>query len=713
MDNNIKKMEHDLASFRELEDKNGESVVLNSLAKVYLDLDRYSEALGSSLNALEIAEAIDNKEQQCFAMNNIGLVHLILGNYKKAMEYFFSSLVLCREAGYKNIEAESFGYIGNAYLQMGNNEDALKYSQNSLQLCRELSIKQGEAEALFTIGEINATFGDDDKALLNFDDSLQLAEERGYKLIQTNILLAIGRTYFKQGDTDKALSFLTQSLAIAEEIQSQHSLAGIHQILAEVCKQQSQFDKALAHHEQFHAINTRLSDEKTKAFEGDLQTSEQLARVDTQTIYQLENVMLEQEIAVRKQTENRLNQRLMQIATVLQVYDEISYTLSVGHVLMMSLDASLRLSGAKGGFMALLDDDVLRMSSVVGNYQVAQNAILNSEAGIIKSVLNKRKAKLIIDYTFEMDDVPTLPDTQARMVIPLMSQEKLVGIINLETDKPERFDENIFQLMQVLEKYISVALDNANLYQQVQQHLAELQGLYDQVSQLEQLKTDMIRVAAHDLRSPLTAIYGYVQLLEARKDEFEERYVGYFAAMRQAAVRMRDMLDNILSLERIEQMANTETTERFDLAEQVRKAAEEYEVQASNKSQQFNITIEVDVVPIVQGDVNQVYEAISNIIGNAIKYTQESGSVNVTLQIESDRIRFEVQDNGYGIPDEAQKRLFQPFYRAKTKETIDIDGTGLGLHLVKNIIERHGGEMLFQSVYGKGSSFGFALPLTV
>ncbi len=176
---------------------------------------------------------------------------------------------------------------------------------------------------------------------------------------------------------------------------------------------------------------------------------------------------------------------------------------------------------------------------------------------------------------------------------------------------------------------------------------------------------------------------------------------------------MRDMLDNILSLERIEQMANTVTSERFDLAEQVRKAADEYEVQAGNKSQQLNITFEVDVVPIVQGDVNQVYEAISNIIGNAVKYTQESGSINVTLQIDSDRIRFEVQDNGYGIPVEAQERLFQPFYRAKTKETIDIDGTGLGLHLVKNIIERHGGEMLFHSVYGEGSSFGFALPLTV
>ena len=81
------------------------------------------------------------------------------------------------------------------------------------------------------------------------------------------------------------------------------------------------------------------------------------------------------------------------------------------------------------------------------------------------------------------------------------------------------------------------------------------------------------------------------------------------------------------------------------------------------------------------------------------------------LRCENDDTIFEVEDNGYGIRDEQQERLFQPFYRARTANTSSIEGTGLGLHLVKNIIERHSGTVHFTSVYGKGSTFGFTLPL--
>lgn len=87
------------------------------------------------------------------------------------------------------------------------------------------------------------------------------------------------------------------------------------------------------------------------------------------------------------------------------------------------------------------------------------------------------------------------------------------------------------------------------------------------------------------------------------------------------------------------------------------------------------------------------------------------GGITIRLELCEDKIVFEVSDNGYGIPEDRQRRLFQPFYRAKVDGTEDIEGTGLGLHLAKSIIERHGGKMRFHSVYGTGSRFGFELPL--
>lgn len=114
---------------------------------------------------------------------------------------------------------------------------------------------------------------------------------------------------------------------------------------------------------------------------------------------------------------------------------------------------------------------------------------------------------------------------------------------------------------------------------------------------------------------------------------------------------------------------------------------------------------------IVRGDSAQIYEAVSNFIGNAIKYTPEGGHIRVLLEALGDTVQLEITDNGFGIPEENQAKLFQPFYRAKTQETSNIEGTGLGLHLTKTIIEQQDGEIIFNSVYHQGSTFGFKMPL--
>jgi two-component system phosphate regulon sensor histidine kinase PhoR len=113
---------------------------------------------------------------------------------------------------------------------------------------------------------------------------------------------------------------------------------------------------------------------------------------------------------------------------------------------------------------------------------------------------------------------------------------------------------------------------------------------------------------------------------------------------------------------------------------------------------------------MVEGDKTQLYEAITNLISNAIKYTPSEGTITVSLSCEDEKISFRVQDTGYGIPADRQERLFEPFYRARVEGTESTEGTGLGLHLVKNVVERHGGTMMFKSEFQKGSLFGFTLP---
>jgi two-component system sensor histidine kinase SenX3 len=173
---------------------------------------------------------------------------------------------------------------------------------------------------------------------------------------------------------------------------------------------------------------------------------------------------------------------------------------------------------------------------------------------------------------------------------------------------------------------------------------------------------------------------------------------------------MQTITTGILSLERIEQMAQNQSMESLDLAALVKRAFDE-NTDAAKQKQQKLVLENSPVVVLVQGDTFQLHEAVHNLISNAIKYTPEEGSIRVTVTQKDGTVTMAVIDTGYGIPESQQQRIFEPFFRAKTQENMAIEGTGLGLHLVKNIIERHNGKMVFKSVRGEGSTFGFDLPV--
>ena len=209
-------------------------------------------------------------------------------------------------------------------------------------------------------------------------------------------------------------------------------------------------------------------------------------------------------------------------------------------------------------------------------------------------------------------------------------------------------------------------------------------------------------MAAHDLRNPLSLIIGYTALLD--DDDLTTTQRELLSEVSKATTRMETMIRDILSLERIEANAAGES-EAVNLSDLVRSVFSERQPQAVQKLQYSSLELPYQAV-MVQGDRVQLREVIANLIGNAIKYTPQGGHVEVRLMDDG---RFEVEDTGYGIPENQQQALFSPFYRAKTTETHSIEGTGLGLHLVKRVIERHGGTIHFHSEYGKGSVFGFSL----
>jgi signal transduction histidine kinase/ActR/RegA family two-component response regulator len=412
----------------------------------------------------------------------------------------------------------------------------------------------------------------------------------------------------------------------------------------------------------------------------------------------------------RQRAQGEQNRHIARLAILRAVDDELTRRLDLEYVLMMGLDTAVRLSVASAGIMGVIENDELQMLEHINFDPDALPDTPMLQLGVVGRCLRQRRAQRVVNVNEDSDYIALLPKTRAQITIPLISQARLVGFISLETTDPDRFTEDTFDFLKLLAARIAAAVDNARLYQTTQQQLTEMQELYNQVRALEQMKTDIIRIATHDLRSPLNNIIHCAYLMRRTAGEtLSSNSLNFIDCIEQSADRMKNITSDILSLERLESIAQIKH-ELVDLQALIEKAFQENRTASEAKDQCFAMSLGSSPVWVL-GEASLLHEAVSNLINNAIKYTPDGGTVEVRLTRNKQAATFKVMDTGYGIPEEQQARLFQPFFRAKSEETANIDGTGLGLHLVSNIVKRHNGEMVYRSVYGEGSVFGFRLPL--
>ena len=417
-------------------------------------------------------------------------------------------------------------------------------------------------------------------------------------------------------------------------------------------------------------------------------------------------------ITWRKQAEMQMKQNIDQLETLRQIDDELTRKLDIQYVQSMAFASMLKLSGANAGHIALIDDNGISHVQSSGYPHDLKQQLSMDKRSIVARVIDQQKAEWIPDVTHDPDYVAFLPDTCAQMTFPLLSQNRLVGIVSLETNRSDTFNADMFEFLKIITSRIAVAIDNAQLYESRQQQLIELQNLYEKISRLEQLKTDMIRLAAHDLRNPLTNILAKTFLLRKMAANIvPEKQQKYLEGINDAVGQMQTMISDFLSVERIEEITQGAFSgNEIDLRELVQSVFADFQVQNDDKMQTYRFSVTESPV-LVKGVKAEIQQVIINIIGNAVKYTPNNGTIEIALQRMGSVAHFEVNDTGYGIPRDQQEKMFQPFFRAKTDETQEIDGTGLGLYLVKRIIERNKGRIIFRSEYGVGSTFGFELPI--
>ncbi|MGY6529781.1 MAG: hybrid sensor histidine kinase/response regulator [Cyanobacterium sp.] len=227
-----------------------------------------------------------------------------------------------------------------------------------------------------------------------------------------------------------------------------------------------------------------------------------------------------------------------------------------------------------------------------------------------------------------------------------------------------------------------------------------------QQQKLNQVKTQALATASHDLRAPLTSILGYTELIKDYGDKLStEKKERYFNFIKSAIVEMNDSLEDLLLISKAEEGKITLYPDQFDLVQFLQSLIDEQ----NNLTDKHTINFHCEH-PSYEAylDRKMLHHILNNLISNAIKYSPEGGDIDLTLNCELDNICLTIQDYGIGIPDNYKHKLFQLFERADN--VAGIKGNGLGLSIVKKAVEIHGGDISVESEENKGTKFIINIP---
>jgi len=233
------------------------------------------------------------------------------------------------------------------------------------------------------------------------------------------------------------------------------------------------------------------------------------------------------------------------------------------------------------------------------------------------------------------------------------------------------------------------------------------------LKELEELQEEFVFVAAHELRTPVTAIKGYVQLvLEETTGPIDKQAKEFLSKVVDANNRLLQLVEDLLEVARSEAGRLIIEVAPIDIIKPIEGVYDQLKPLADEKN--VSLVYKPKDVPKVMADEKRINEIVVNLVGNAIKYMGGEGIITISHEKDEDKnmLITHVADNGMGMSKEGMENLFQKFYRVQTEETQEITGTGLGLFIVKQIIEKMGGTIWVESEEGKGSVFSFSLPIS-
>jgi len=308
-----------------------------------------------------------------------------------------------------------------------------------------------------------------------------------------------------------------------------------------------------------------------------------------------------------------------------------------------------------------------------------------------------------------------LTQTKAWIAVPLKIKDRILGSLTVDRIQAHSLTQDDLELMMTVAHQVAIALDNASAYEQIEDLNVGLEvKVRERTAELEQadcLRSQFLSHVSHELKTPLTSIKGFLQnLLDELTGPLNEKQQRYLSRMLDNSNRLIRMIEDLLDRTRIQSGRLDLVPSEIDLGHCVADAVEQLRLLAQAKHQ----TLEAVAPPIpliVWADRDRLIQIVTNLLQNAVKFTPEDGSIMVTVRQETQTLAgVSVLDTGPGIPPEFLEQVFDPFFRVKQARS-GVKGLGLGLSIVRRLVELQGGTIVARSKPGQGAELSFTIPL--
>jgi len=577
-------------------------------------------------------------------------------------------------------EAEIVSLLGQSYRLKGNYEKALQLQERARALIDSARNSNLYSRINLNIGTIHSDIGNTDLAFDYYLRSIEGAEASGDSLLLSTSLNNLGVAYNNNGEPDKAQYYLERAITIKKDLNDRPGLLRVTGNLAISAQKLNDFDRSIKLYQQALDLHREVRKE-TPPF---------------RILYNLGQVFKEKEEYDR----------------ALEYYQQsLSYCKQAGILqgLIYNYGGMANVAELQGDFKSAREryQKALKTARKIGAIALEQN-VLKSLYQLEKDQQNFGAALSHYEtYTVLRDSL----DEQAR-------KRELAGT---ETKLNLRKQEQINQLLQDKQRQQEARIEMQNWLiiagiVIILVILASLVLLYrsnkerkemnEELKKLNRVKDKMLAIISHDLRSPLSSMQGMLYLL--REDDLSREEIADMSARLEVSLNQNlSMMDNLLAWSK-EQMSGMNIDIRpVDARQIVEEVLRNYEFQADHKQITLNNNVAQDLK--VKADFNLLKLILRNLISNSIKFSSEGDNITVSTRAKGGEIIFEVSDTGIGIPREKQDQLFT-FKSGSRAGTQDEKGSGLGLQLCKEFVEKQDGDISVESEVGAGSTFKFSLP---